>query len=119
MLFRSRVVAEVAVHHQHVVVADEVRGLNTVGLRRAGYPEQDIEELQRAYRNLFGKKKPLSVAMGEYDVMNGINPHVKRLVEFLHRRNSGKHGRYLESQRKTPPASIVTPPTEPAELPKA
>ncbi len=94
--------------------ADEVRGLNTVGLRRAGYADVDIKELERAYRNLFGRKKPLSVAMGEYDVMNGINPHVKRMVEFLHRRNSGKHGRYLEGQRRTPPASIVTPASETA-----
>src|SRR5687768_2802870 len=97
--------------------ADEIRGLNTVGLRRAGYPDDDIKELERAYRNLFGKKKPLSVAMSEYDMQNGINVHVKRLVEFLHRRNSGKHGRYLEGQRRSQPASIVTPPTEIAPAP--
>jgi hypothetical protein len=46
--------------------------------------------------------------------MNGINPHVKRLVEFLHRRNQGKHGRYLESQRKVPAGAITTPPNDPA-----
>jgi hypothetical protein len=28
-----------------------------------------------------------------------INPHVKRLIEFLKRRTEGKHGRYLESLR--------------------
>ena len=94
--------------------SDEIRGLNTVGLRRAGYADEDIKELERAYRNLFGKKKPLSVAMSEYDMENGVNPHVKRLVEFLHRRNAGKHGRYLEGQRRTTPASIVTPPSETA-----
>ena len=99
--------------------SDEIRGLNTVGLRRAGYAEDDVKELEKAYRNLFTRKKPLSVAMSEYDVMNGINPHVKRLIEFLHRRNSGKHGRYLEGLRKTQPASIVTPPSETAEAPKA
>ncbi len=97
--------------------ADAIRGLNTIGLRRAGYADEDVKELEKAYRNLFGKKKPLSVAMGEYDVMNGINPHVKRLVEFLHRRNSGRHGRYLEGQRRTPQASIVTPPSETAPAP--
>jgi UDP-N-acetylglucosamine acyltransferase len=90
--------------------ADEIRGLNTVGLRRAGYAEDDIKELERAHRNLFGRKKPLSVAMSEYDLMNGVNPHVKRLIEFLHRRNEGKHGRYLESQRKVPAGAIVVPP---------
>ena len=99
--------------------SDEIRGLNTVGLRRAGYVEDDIRELEKAYRNLFGRKKPLSVAMGEYDVMNGINPHVKRLVEFLHRRNSGKHGRYLEGQRKSPAGAIEPPPTDAVVAPKA
>jgi UDP-N-acetylglucosamine acyltransferase len=98
--------------------SDDVRGLNTVGLRRAGYADDDIQELEKAYRNLFARKKPLSVAMGEYDVMNGINPHVKRLVEFLHRRNQGKHGRYLESQRKVPAGAITTtPPGEPPPAP--
>ncbi len=94
-----------------------MRGLNTVGLRRAGYADEDVRELEKAYRSLFGRKKPLSVAMSEYDVMNGINPHVKQLVEFLHRRNSGRHGRYLEGQRRSQPASIVEPPAETAPAP--
>jgi UDP-N-acetylglucosamine acyltransferase len=94
--------------------ADEVRGLNVVGLRRAGYAEEDVSELEAAYRKLFGRKKPMSVAMSEYEqaMSNGINPHVRNLVEFLQRRSRGKHGRYLESLRKTQPASIVTPPSE-------
>ena len=37
--------------------------------------------------------------MGEYDTLNGINPHIKVLVGFLRRRNEGKHGRYLEKFR--------------------
>ena len=89
--------------------ADSIRGLNTVGLRRAGYAEDDIAALEKAYRHLFGKKKPLSVAMSEYDMMNGINPHVKQLIEFLHRRNQGRHGRFLESQRKSPAGAVPSP----------
>jgi hypothetical protein len=34
-----------------------------------------------------------------------INPHVAKLLEFLQRRNLGKHGRYLESRR--PPESLA------------
>jgi UDP-N-acetylglucosamine acyltransferase len=92
--------------------SDDVRGLNKVGLRRAGYSEADVEALDRAYRNLFGRRKPFSVALKEYDALlagtgngNGnaaaeeINPQVRRMVEFLQRRNQGRHGRYLESQR--------------------
>ena len=79
--------------------ADMVRGLNKVGLRRSGYSETDIEALEQAYRRLFSRKKPMSVAMAEFDTMNGINPYVKQMVEFLQRRSLGKNGRYLESLR--------------------
>jgi UDP-N-acetylglucosamine acyltransferase len=79
--------------------ADQVRGLNIVGLRRAGFPEPDIEALNAAYRNLFGRKKAFSVAMAEYDTENGVNSCVKQMVEFLRRRDLGKHGRFLEGAR--------------------
>lgn len=79
---------------------DVIRGLNTVGLRRAGFAEQDILALKEAARRLFIRRnKPFAAAMAEFDTMNGLNPHVKRMIEFLHRRNQGKHGRYLESLR--------------------
>jgi UDP-N-acetylglucosamine acyltransferase len=77
-----------------------IRGLNVVGLRRAGYPESDIEALEDATRRLFyNRQKSFAAAMAEFDTLNGINPHVKRMVEFLRRRDQGKHGRYLESLR--------------------
>ncbi len=79
---------------------DQVRGLNVVGLRRAGFAEPDIEALEEAIRHLFSnRRKAFAQAMADFDTMNGINPHVKRVVEFLRRRDLGKHGRYLESQR--------------------
>jgi len=42
---------------------------------------------------------PLAIAqaMAEFDTMNGLNPYVKQMVEFLQRRSIGKNGRYLES----------------------
>jgi len=79
--------------------ADMVRGLNKVGLRRTGYSDADIEALENAYRRLFGRKKPMAVAMAEFDTMNGLNPYVKQMVEFLQRRSIGKNGRYLEALR--------------------
>jgi len=79
--------------------ADDIRGLNKVGLRRAGYAESDIEALDEAYRSLFTRKKPMALAVAEFDLQNGINPYVKQLVEFLQRRSIGRHGRYLETQR--------------------
>jgi UDP-N-acetylglucosamine acyltransferase len=80
--------------------SDKVRALNTVGLRRAGFSDDDIVSLKDAVRRLwFGREKRFANALSEFDVMNGINPHVKRMVEFLQRRDRGKHGRYLEGLR--------------------
>ena len=79
---------------------DGIRALNEVGLRRGGFSEADIEALDEAARKLFfAREKPFSAAMREFDTLNGINPHVKTMIEFLRRRDSGKHGRYLEGLR--------------------
>jgi UDP-N-acetylglucosamine acyltransferase len=93
------------IHHDvppFVKVADDdkIRALNEVGLRRAGVPEADIQELDDVARRLFfARKGSFAAAMAEFDTMNGLNPSVKHLLEFLRRRNTGKHGRYLESLR--------------------
>ncbi len=79
--------------------ADKIRGLNSIGLQRAGFQQCDIDALEDACRHLFYRRRPLAQAMGEYDTLNGINPHIKVLVGFLRRRNEGKHGRYLEKFR--------------------
>jgi UDP-N-acetylglucosamine acyltransferase len=81
---------------------DHIRSVNTEGLRRAGFTEEDISEIEEAGRKLFfNREKPtFAAAMAEFDLQNGIHPQVKHLVEFMARRNSGKHGRYLESLRQ-------------------
>jgi UDP-N-acetylglucosamine acyltransferase len=79
---------------------DKIRALNTVGLRRAGFADADIEALKDAVRRLwFGRKKRFAQELAEFDVMNGINPRVRELVQFLQRRDRGKHGRWLEGLR--------------------
>lgn len=78
-----------------------VRGINTVGLRRAGLNDTDIEAIEDACRRLFYYRgeKTFAAALAEFDTLNGINPHVKSLVDFMHSRDRGKGGRFLESQR--------------------
>lgn len=94
------------IHHDvppFVKVSDDdvIRGVNVIGLRRAGFVESDIEAIEQAARALFyARSKPFTRALEEFDTMNGINPQVKRLVEFLLRRNLGKHGRFLEAHRE-------------------
>lgn len=81
--------------------ADQVRGLNKVGMSRAGMAPEDIAAVESAYRKLFGRKKPFSVAMSELESMNGqLNSHVHYMLDFLKRRTEGKHGRYQESLRQ-------------------
>jgi UDP-N-acetylglucosamine acyltransferase len=89
--------------------SDKVRGLNKTGLQRCGFSPEDVEALGEACRNLFSKKKPVALAMAEYDLGNGINPHVAQLIEFLRRRDAGKHGRHLESLRHK--LAMTAPPT--------
>lgn len=80
--------------------ADEIRGLNKIGLARAGTSPEEIRALDVAYRKLFGKRRPLAVAMKELESLNGeLTPLVREVLDFLRRRNEGKHGRYLEGKR--------------------
>jgi UDP-N-acetylglucosamine acyltransferase len=80
---------------------DTVWDTNTLGLQRSGFAQGDIDAIDEAVRRLFiSKRTPFAQAIAEFDTMNGINPHVKKLVEFLRERDMGKHGRYLESLRR-------------------
>lgn len=78
---------------------DLVRGLNAVGLARNGFSPEDIDALEEAYKKLFRREKPFAIAVAEFETRNGINEHVKYLIEFLRRRDQGRHGRFLESTR--------------------
>jgi UDP-N-acetylglucosamine acyltransferase len=76
---------------------NRVRGVNAVGLKRAGVSDADINALEDAERELFSRRaQPFAVAMAQFDMRNGLNPYVKRLVEFLRQRNDGKNGRYRQ-----------------------
>ncbi|MGN6627738.1 MAG: acyl-ACP--UDP-N-acetylglucosamine O-acyltransferase [Tepidisphaeraceae bacterium] len=80
--------------------SDRVRAINALGLRRNGFTETDIDVLEDAARRLFfGREKPFSVILAEIASTSDLNPYVKLLIDFLHRRNEGRHGRYLESLR--------------------
>ena len=81
--------------------ADEVRGVNAVGLQRNGFTGPSVEALDAAIRAMFLRKKPMSTARAE--VESGplaADDNVRKLLDFLDRRTAGKHGRHLEGQRK-------------------
>jgi UDP-N-acetylglucosamine acyltransferase len=58
-----------------------VRGLNSVGLRRAGFTAEARRALKEAYRILLRQSKPLEVALHELESMNDEN--VLHLVNFI------------------------------------
>ncbi len=80
---------------------DKIRAVNSEGMRRAGIAADDIERIEGAARRLFFNrgKQPFAAALGDFETLNGQHPKVKLLVEFLHRRTAGKHGRHLEGLR--------------------
>lgn len=80
--------------------ADEIRAINVVGLRRGGINDDDIAALDVAGRRLFiGRKKPMAVVIRELMAEENLNARAREMIDFLRRRNLGRHGRYLESLR--------------------
>src|ERR671925_1818074 len=66
-----------------------VRGVNVVGLKRAGFNEQRIRQIKEAFRVLFRKGRNLSLAMKEIEQTPGGNPDVLVLLDFI---KSSKRG---------------------------
>jgi len=64
------------------------RGVNTVGLRRAGFTEDEVSALQRAYRLLFRSDLPLEEALARIEAeIEG--EHARHLVDFIRRSERG------------------------------
>ena len=70
----------------YVIVAGDrarVRGINDVGLSRAGVPEASRKALARAYRMLWASKAPLAVAARAATAELGGDPYVARLLAAI------------------------------------
>ena len=85
--------------------SDRIRCVNSVGLRRNGFTNDDVSAIEQIVWRLFldRDRKPVNVTLREFRAGGlpeiATNPNVLRVVEFLERRNLGRHGRYLESLR--------------------
>jgi UDP-N-acetylglucosamine acyltransferase len=58
-------------------------GLNLVGLRRQGFPDEEVHELRQAYRLLFAQEGRLRERLADVVRMFGANPLVSRVVNFI------------------------------------
>jgi UDP-N-acetylglucosamine acyltransferase len=64
------------------------RGVNTVGLRRAGFTESEVSALRRAYRLLFRSDLPLEEALARIETeIEG--EHARHLIDFIRRSERG------------------------------
>lgn len=66
-----------------------VRGVNVVGLKRAGFDEQRIRAIRNAFRILFRKGRNLSLAVKEIAVTERANEDILALLDFI---KSSKRG---------------------------
>ena len=66
-----------------------VRGVNVVGLKRAGFDNKRIREIREAFRILFRKGRNLSLAVKEVEEKSEHSADVVALLEFI---KSSKRG---------------------------
>lgn len=66
-----------------------VRGVNVVGLKRAGFDDKRIRAIRAAFRVLFRKGRNLTLAMKEVEESGRANSDVLALMEFI---KSSKRG---------------------------
>ena len=66
-----------------------VRGLNLVGLKRAGFAKTDMSALRQAYRNLYQCGKKLDEALAEIEQIE--SPKAAHLADFIRHAERGIH----------------------------
>ena len=66
-----------------------VRGVNVVGLKRAGFDDQRIRAIREAFRTLFRKGRNLALAIKEVEESGRVNEDVLTLLNFI---KSSKRG---------------------------
>ena len=58
-------------------------GLNIVGLKRQGFPREQIHELRQAYRMLFASEGTLKERLEDVENLFSANPLVRQIVDFI------------------------------------
>jgi UDP-N-acetylglucosamine acyltransferase len=81
-----------------------VRGVNEIGLQRAGYEQAIIEQLWEAYKAIYRTRELNRSPI--YDMLTDrtdCTEETRFLVDFLRRSQKGVHGRYRQSLRRDAP----------------
>ena len=61
----------------------EIRGLNSIGLRRRGFTDEELSNLKRVYRIIFRNGLPLKEAVKQAEEQYGEDKNIKYLLEFI------------------------------------
>jgi len=85
-------------------VPSKVAGVNTVGLRRRGFPPETINALRECHRILWRSDAPKPESMARVEQEFGEIPEVRVLLDFLRAADRGRLGRAREAFRTTPVA---------------
>jgi UDP-N-acetylglucosamine acyltransferase len=80
----------------------EVRGVNVIGLQRAGMDEQAIQAIERAYRQVYRQdtSRNIAAAVAELLAEENLNPHAKYMLESIQRTLKHRYNRYRETFRE-------------------
>ncbi len=60
-----------------------VKGVNLIGLRRAGFKADQVAPVRQAFRILFGRRTNLKQALEEVEAEVPLTPEVTHLLEFI------------------------------------
>jgi UDP-N-acetylglucosamine acyltransferase len=60
-----------------------LRGINLVGLKRAGFPSKSIHALRHAYQALFGTRQNLKMAIERLERTVALTPEVIEMLNFI------------------------------------
>ena len=60
-----------------------MRVINKIGMERAGYPDQAIAEVRRAFRTLFMRELRLEDAVHKVEKDLGEHPHIRLLLDAI------------------------------------
>jgi UDP-N-acetylglucosamine acyltransferase len=84
-------------------LAGDVRGVNSVGLKRRGLKPEAINALRDAHKILWRSGLPKQDALGELARLYPGVPEIRTLIEFLQASDFGRMGRAREPGRGAPP----------------
>lgn len=74
-----------------------VRGVNVVGMRRGGFPDDAVEAVEKAHRRIYRRGRVRAQALDEFNDSPTDTQEVQLLVAFLRDKAKSPIGRYHET----------------------